>query len=306
VVDKVAWMLKRIVGENITVHLHYSATPAGVLADSTMIEQVLLNLVVNARDAMPEGGMVEIETHLCTVTEEAAKAVEDAKPGEYVCLSIRDTGSGMSPAVQARLFEPFFTTKDVGKGTGMGLSVVHGIVRQHQGWIEVETAPNRGSLFRIYMPYVALPAGQPADTPVVSTPIPVGSETILLVEDEPPLRNIMRTFLQDLGYQVIEAASGRSALTIWREQSANIQLLLTDMVMPGRLNGRELAERVHHDRPDLPVLYITGYSPETASGAISLKEGVNYIPKPFTPRRLGMAVRAVLDARSHPNVAVTV
>jgi len=297
VVANLAKMLQRIVGEHITVHLHFSPVPAQVHADASMLDQVVLNLVVNARDAMPEGGKLEIETHVCELDEPAARLMIDARPGEFVCLSVSDTGTGMTPEVRARIFEPFFTTKDVGRGTGLGLATVYGIVRQHQGWIDVHSEIGRGSLFRIYLPYtsgVTEPQEQPGAA--TATPVPGGTETILVVEDEPPLRLLIRTILTRLGYQVLEAPSGVGALKVWREHHECIHLLLTDMVMPERMSGRDLAVRLHEERPDLPVIFITGYNPEMAGRDFVLEEGVNYIPKPFTPRKLGVTVRAILDA----------
>ena len=296
VVANLAKMLQRIVGEHITVHLHFSPVPAQVHADASMLDQVVLNLVVNARDAMPEGGRLEIETHVCELDEPAARLMTDARPGEFVCLSVSDTGTGMSPAVRARIFEPFFTTKDVGRGTGLGLATVYGIVRQHQGWIEVHSETGRGSLFRVYLPYTSGATTPQEQSTATAVPVPGGSETILVVEDEPPLRLLIRTILTRLGYQVLEAPSGVAALKVWREHRDRIQLLLTDMVMPERMSGRDLAVRLHEERPDLPVIYITGYNPEMAGRDFVLQEGVNYIPKPFTPRKLGVTVRAILDS----------
>jgi len=290
-------MLQRIVGEDITVHLHFSPVPAQVHADASMLDQVVLNLVVNARDAMPEGGKLEIETHVCEIDEAAARPIPDARAGEFVCLSVSDTGTGMTPEVRARIFEPFFTTKDVGKGTGLGLATVYGIVRQHQGWIEVHSEPGRGSLFRVFLPYSTSVGEAPERHVVDATPVPGGTETILVVEDEPPLRHLVRTILTRLGYQVLEAPSGAAALRVWREHAERIDLLLTDMVMPDRVSGRELALRLHEERPSLPVIYITGYNPEMAGRDFVLHEGVNYVPKPFTPRKLGTTIRAILDTR---------
>ena len=291
-------MLQRIVGEDITVHVHSSPAPAFVHADVSMLDQVLLNLVVNARDAMPEGGRLEIATAIVDIDEAAAKLAPDSRAGEFVCLSVTDTGCGMAPEVRARIFEPFFTTKDVGKGTGLGLATVYGIVRQHQGWIEVDSAPGRGSQFRILLPFASGAAEAQDIARHTARPVPGGNETILVVEDEPPLRQLVRTILTRLGYQVLDAPSGAAALKVWQEHRDRIQLLVTDMVMPDRISGRELARRLQDERPDLPVIFITGYNPEMAGRDFVLEDGVNYIPKPFTPRKLGTTVRAILDARS--------
>ncbi|MBE2215223.1 MAG: response regulator [Opitutaceae bacterium] len=299
VVANLTKMLQRIVGEDISVHLHFSPVPAQVHADASMLDQVVLNLVVNARDAMPEGGKLEIETHVCELDEAAARAMPEGRAGDFVCLSVSDTGTGMAPEVRARLFEPFFTTKDVGKGTGLGLATVYGIVRQHQGWIEVRSEIGRGSLFRIYLPYAAGTPTPHERTHTESSPVPGGDETILVVEDEPPLRLLVRAMLVKLGYKVLEAPSGVAAVKVWQEHRDHIHLLLTDMVMPDRMSGRDLALRVHEDRPDLPVIFITGYNPEMAGRDFVLEEGVNYVPKPFTPRKLGTTIRAVLDAHRH-------
>jgi len=289
-------MLQRLIGENIVLQTRYAPEGSPVQADPGMIEQVLLNLVVNARDAMPEGGQISIETSRVLIDEARASQRPNERPGDFIRLSVRDTGSGIAPDHLPRIFEPFFTTKEVGKGTGLGLATVFGIVEQHQGWVEVESEIGRGTVFHIFLPRHADTSarlvGQQATAKVRG-----GHETILLVEDEPALRALSRNVLERYGYLVYEAPSGVAALEVWREQKGVVDLLLTDMVMPEGVSGRELAAQLQAETPQLKIIYMSGYPGDVAGRGLSLNEGINFLQKPFSPIKLAEIVRAALDAK---------
>ncbi|MDE3100278.1 MAG: PAS domain S-box protein [Verrucomicrobiota bacterium] len=292
VVSNMTRMLQRILGEDVSMFIHCAPRPAMVHADLGMIEQILLNLAVNSRDAMPRGGRLVIQTANVQISPEAAAQSPSARAGVFVCLSVSDTGSGIPPDVLPRIFEPFFTTKDVGKGTGLGLATVYGVVEQHHGWINVHSEPGRGTTFRIY-----LPRSEKEDA--IESPIPTmpsvrgGNETILLVEDEPAVRALVRSILTRAGYHVLEAPNGAHALDLWRQHHDRIKLLLTDMIMPGGMNGRELAQQFAQEKPGLKVIYASGYSANAAGG--DLIEGTNFLAKPFNPLKLAQVVRSRLD-----------
>ncbi|MEW6306561.1 MAG: response regulator [Verrucomicrobiota bacterium] len=294
VVAGVTQMLRRVIGEDISVRLEYAPHPLPIHADPGMLEQVLLNLAVNARDAMPRGGELVVTTTRLTVDEAHTRRMAAARIGTFVCLSARDTGCGMTPEIQARIFEPFFTTKPVGKGTGLGLATVQGIVQQHQGWIEVESAVGQGTEFKVFLPATSQTSPVPAKS-TATMPIRGGHETVLLVEDEPALRQLARLVLERFGYRVFEATSGVDALSVWENRAAEIDLLLTDMVMPDGLTGHDLANRLKARKPTLKVVFTSGYSPEAASGELGLEEAVNFLPKPYTPQKLARLLRDVLD-----------
>jgi CheY-like chemotaxis protein len=286
-------MLQRLIGEHIVLQTRYAPEAALVQADPGMIEQVLLNLAVNARDAMPNGGEIFITTELVRLDAAEAGKHPKGKTGPFVHLSVRDTGCGIAAEHLPRIFEPFFTTKEVGKGTGLGLATVFGIVEQHQGWIEVESVPARGANFHIYLPKLEAPAQ------VASLPAPTkargGKETILMVEDESALRALTRNALERYGYRVLEAGNGPVALDLWWQHAGNIQLLLTDLVMPEGISGRELAAKLQADQPKLKVIYMSGYPGDIAGQGLALREGSNFLQKPFSPIKLAELVRAVLD-----------
>ncbi len=295
VVADMTRMLQRILGEDITMHIHYASQPTVVHADRGMVEQVLLNLVVNSRDAMPDGGRLVIETSIVDLKDQAQELGAPARPGEFVCLSVSDTGCGIPAEVLPRIFEPFFTTKDVGKGTGLGLATVYGIAQQHDGWVKVYSTAGQGATFRTFFPRVAVPADTPAPAPGLAS-ARGGDETILFVEDEVSLRQLGLRILTRLGYHVLEASDGRSALLQWQAHRGKIRLLLTDMVMPGGMTGIELAQRLMQDAPDLKVVYMSGYSAEIAGKDLPLQEGMNFLSKPFNLVRLASVVRTTLDS----------
>ena len=289
-----AKMLTRLLGEAIGLRCTFAPTPVVVRADRGLLDQVIVNLAVNAREAMPEHGHLDVRTELVTVAAANRAPNAEARPGRFICLIVTDTGCGMDAATQARIFEPFFTTKEVGKGTGLGLATVYGIVKQHEGWVECISAPGQGTTFKVFLPQhttgAAVPLAPPEDDAALR-----GTETLLLVEDELAVREINRRALTRLGYRVLVAASGAEALPIWQAHREEIRLLVTDMVMPGGMSGLELAIRLHQDRPDLRVICSSGYSPDLFAGKVELHPGLNYLAKPYSLAALGKAVRAALD-----------
>ena len=288
-------MLGRTLGENIHIQLNLTAEPAAILADPGMMDQILLNLAVNARDAMPSSGHLVIQIDVVEFDELAASHLPQARPGSFVRLSVGDNGCGIPKDILPRIFEPFFTTKDVGKGTGLGLATVFGITEQHQGWIEVESEPGRGTTFRLYFPQLmAAPEAQSGGRQAAERD-GHGKETILLVEDDAALRSAVGLCLKQLGYQVLNASTGVQALEVWREKRESIDLLLTDLVMPEGMNGRELASRLLVEQPQLKVIYMSGYSAEVAGRDFPLKEGDNFLSKPFQSAKLGKVIREKLD-----------
>jgi signal transduction histidine kinase len=299
-------LLRRVLGENIALQFQANARPLPVYADPVMMEQVLLNLVTNARDAMPQGGRLTIDAREVEIGEAQARSNPQSRLGSFACIRVTDTGNGIAPAALPHLFDPFFTTKEPGKGTGLGLATVQGIVEQHGGWIEVENEPGRGARFSFFIPVSTAKPGLTAEAwPKVTTP--GGTETILLVEDEPVVHRLAHKILQRLGYQVFDASTGQEALSIWNEHAAKIDLLLTDMVMPGDLSGRKLAQTLQAQNNRLKVIYTTGYSAEALNLECPLEEGLNFIPKPYTPENLVHTVRRCLDETSArpPTVAST-
>jgi CheY-like chemotaxis protein len=253
-----------------------------------------MNLAVNSRDAMPQGGALVIETANVEFDESEARLNPEARPGPYVMLVVRDTGQGMDLATQARIFEPFFTTKATGRGTGLGLSVVYGIVRQSGGFITVSSELGQGTEFRIYLP-AALEIPKPIPHSE-NGPVRGGSETILLIEDEPPLQQKICEVMERAGYQVLVAGDGDEGLRLSIEDARQIHLLLTDVVMPN-MSGPRLAERLRTTRPDTKALYMSGY-PDMGEGSEALRSQPNFIPKPFTQEELLRRVREVLDSNT--------
>ena len=288
-VRNTARMLKRVLGEDVAVHLALQPEPAVVTADPGMLDQVLLNLAVNARDAMIGGGHLMLET-----------STMEGNPA-YVCLRVSDTGSGIDPEHLPHIFEPFFTTKDVGKGTGLGLATTYGIVQQHGGRIEVDSEPGRGTTFRVLLP--APPGEAGAAAPAAALGAMRGSETILVVEDEEDVRDLVVESLKGYGYAVVEAASAPHALDVWRTRREEIDLLVTDLVMPDGMTGLDLARRLRDDRPDLRVIYTSGYVADVTGDDNPLTEGVNYLAKPFSLPALAGLIRRCLDSPSEVHQA---
>ncbi|HEV2330827.1 MAG TPA: response regulator [Verrucomicrobiae bacterium] len=287
-------MLQRILGETIQMELKLAPPPVFVHADAGMIDQVLMNLTVNARDAMPNGGRLIIETGAVEFDQLAASLSLNGRPGSFICLTVSDSGCGISPEILPKIFEPFFTTKEPGKGTGLGLATVFGIVQQHQGWVSVYSEPGHGASFRIYLPQLARNAAQrPANQNGLE--MRGGKETILLAEDDPILCASVHRALAKLGYTVLEARSGTRALETWKKNSSRIDLLLTDLVMPGGMTGKELGQQILTDNPKLKVIYMSGYSAEIVGRDFPLEEGFNFLVKPFQVEKLAAAIRARLD-----------
>jgi PAS domain S-box-containing protein len=291
VVANVTRLLHRVLGEDIVLTFTYSEQPLAVRADPGMIEQVLLNLAVNARDAMPVGGRLSIDTSFVDLS--GIDTSRSGSPGSWACLRVNDNGAGIAPEHLPHIFEPFFTTKDIGKGTGLGLATTYGIVQQHGGWIEVDSQIGRGTEFRVFFPRVGI--GLPIAKHVsVPAPPPRGSETIMVVEDEAGVRALVLKLLQDLGYRVLQAQSGPHALDVWRQQGDEVDLLITDIVMPDGMNGVELAERLRRNRPELKVIYTSGYLADLSREDIA-RHSDAYIAKPFSLTDLARLVRRTLD-----------
>ena len=294
VVAETGKMLPRLLREDIEVVLLQGELLDRVRADQNQVEQIILNLAVNARDAMPKGGKLTIETANVDLDESYARLHPNVKPGKYVMLAVTDTGTGMDTKTQAHIFEPFFTTKEPGKGTGLGLATVYGIVKQSGGWIWVYSEVGRGTAFKIYLPKVS-DVGEPDKPRGTRTPPPRGTETILLVEDQDGIRDLARPYLEGMGYKVLEAPDGEAALQIAQRHNGNIDLLLTDIVMP-KLGGQELAKRMTALRPEVRVLYMSGYAEyTTAADANSHDDEFQFrLQKPFSMDTLARRVREVL------------
>ncbi len=287
-------MLERLVGEHVEIVFNPGTSLPAIHADTSMLEQIFLNLAVNARDAMPNGGRIVLTTSVASINRGPTASDAERREGDFVCLTFQDNGVGMEQHVLTRIFEPFFTTKAPGNGTGLGLSTVFGVVRQHRGWIEVESTPNEGTTFRVHFP-TSQQAPEHIDRPT-DTSSPTGSETVLVAEDEDALREMVVQVLKIHGYTVLEAASGRDALEVWDKANQPIDLLFTDMVMHGGILGGELAERLVEKCPTLKVIYTSGYSPGMAGKDVSLMEGRNFLPKPYSIGKLTRFVRECLDS----------
>lgn len=296
VVYRVAKMLGRVLGEHVVMSIEAEDPGPRVCADAAMLEQVIVNLVLNARDAMPEGGRLELDTRQVTVDAEAARLNPEARPGRFARFTVTDTGVGISEENLAKLFEPFFTTKEVGKGIGLGLPTVYGIVKQHDGWIEVSSAVGHGTTIRVYLPTADEETLSPPSSREEEQPAS-GRETILVVEDETPLRRVVRMILERRGYRVLTAVDGVEALRVWSEHQGEIDLLLTDLVMPLGVSGLELARRLRRDRPHLKVLFTSGYCADTNAQEELASPHSAFLQKPYVARLLERSVRELLDAR---------
>ena len=302
--DELSKMLHRMIGEDVELVFHPGQDVARVKADPGQLEQVVMNLAVNAKDAMPRGGRLLIETANVEVDEDFAHRHVPMRPGSYVLLSVTDTGSGMDASLLSRIFEPFFTTKEQAKGTGLGLSIVYGIVKQSGGYIWVDSEPNRGSSFRIYLPPTA--EAETAVTSFVPRPSSIGgTETILVVEDDASLREIIRMVLTTAGYRILEAPNGAEALTLLRGTNESVHLLVTDIIMPGRVNGWELAQSAAVIKPAMRALFMTGFGGELDTFGIAIAPDVMLITKPFSSDLLLRKVRETLDVRAGVRSAAT-
>jgi len=296
VINAMTKMVGRLLGADITMEFTPAPGLPAVNGDVGMMEQVLLNLVVNARDAMERGGSLSIGTSACEIKGDAAKRNPEARPGSFVRLTVSDTGCGIPPDVLPRIFEPFFTTKAEGKGTGLGLATVYGIVKQHQGWIEAESRVGKGTTFHVLLPAGSKPARTVVE-PAAATAERGRRETVMIAEDEPALRRLAARILGSLGYEVLEAASGVEAIQVWEQHGRKVDLLLTDMVMPDGLTGRELAKQMQAHDSGLKGIYTSGYSPETRETTFVFREGTNFLQKPYPPAKLAEIVRQRLDGK---------
>jgi two-component system, cell cycle sensor histidine kinase and response regulator CckA len=285
-------LLRRVIGEQIEVKILAAPDLPVTLADPAQIEQVLMNLCLNARDAMPEGGRLIIETQVADVGEEYCRLHPYARPGNYVLLIVSDTGVGMDAATAARIFEPFFTTKETGKGTGLGLATVYGVVKQHDGFIHLYSEPGMGTTFRVYLP-TGSGAAEPR-TPKRDEQIPKGSEAILLAEDNEGLREAALQMLERLGYQVIPATDGPEAVRLFKASPGQFDLILLDIVMPG-LSGPSAFSQMLEVRSDLRVVFSSGYTAEVVTLNSLLEQGASILQKPYSLKTLGQAIRAALD-----------
>jgi CheY-like chemotaxis protein len=286
-------MLQRLIGENIEASMVLAPNLGSIKADQSQIQQVIMNLALNARDAMPRGGKLTITTANVDLTSQSIRPYQ-VIPGSYVVLTVSDTGSGMSAETQSHIFEPFFTTKEMGKGTGLGLATVYGVVKQSGGYIWVYSELERGTTFKIYLPRVPDAATATSDEDKKNKKIARGSETVLVVEDAQPLRELAREILEDSGYTVLEAANAGDAEKVVERYQAPIHLLLTDVIMPG-MDGRRLAEILVPRRPQMKVLYMSGYPDEAIVNHGILDAGIALLQKPFTGEALTQKVREVLD-----------
>ena len=288
-------MLSRVIGEHVTLQYDFCEPLPYSEVDVCSIEQVVLNMAVNARDAMPNGGSLRISTSLAQVDAAYADSHPEARAGQFVCITVTDTGCGMDERTKSRLFEPFFTTKEVGKGTGMGLATAYGLIKQHRGWIEAESELGKGSSFKVFLPTTnkPLPAKEKVQAPTPQSA--GGKETILVVEDEELVREFVASLLRDCGYKVLQAGNGVEALTVWRDAAAQIDLLLTDVVMPQKMSGIELADKLRREKEQLRVIFTSGYSLELLDDQVRSRTEFNFLPKPYAPAKLKELIRTCLD-----------
>ncbi len=293
-VHNLSKMLARIIGEHIVLEIHCSENPPPVRADAGMLEQVIFNLSINARDAMPEGGRLALTVDPVRLDARDTGRHPEARPGCFLRLTVSDTGHGMTPDTLEHAFEPFFTTKETGKGTGLGLSTTYGVIKQHEGWIEVTSRPEKGTTFTIHLPVDTGDAAPSASRPILSAEERSGNETVLLVEDDPAVLEMVRLILSQQGYRVLTAESGTMALEQWKAHAGVIDLLLTDMVLRGGLSGNDLAKRLIAEKPNLKVLLVSGYHPESVDASESRSRFV-FLQKPCPPQELLQAVRESLS-----------
>jgi CheY-like chemotaxis protein/two-component sensor histidine kinase len=293
IVRKVEKFLKRVIGEDIECKTVLQDRPLMVLADAHQIEQVLMNFATNARDAMPTGGTFTITVGEVRLDDEYINAHGYGRPGTYALVTISDSGKGMDSETRLRIFEPFFTTKELGKGTGLGLAVVYGIVKQHEGYVNVYSEPGKGTTFRIYLPEISASVREGDETPEEEPPMR-GTETILLAEDDKPVRNLVKTVLEEYGYKVIAAVDGEDAVNKYRENRDKIELLLFDLIMPKK-TGKEAYDEIGKIKPDIKIIYSSGYAPDIIRQRALVHDQVTVAFKPLSPKDLLKKVRSVLD-----------
>ena len=303
VVGNMSKMLERLLGETIALEFQPAVDNSFVPGDCGMIEQVVMNLSLNARDAMPRGGRLTIGIETVNLDAAFIETHPQARAGRFVRLRVTDNGIGMDSATLGRIFEPFFTTKDIGKGTGLGLATVYGIVKQHEGWVEVNSEPGKGSTFDVFFPASdKVPAVAEAEADSAG-PVVGGSETILIVEDEPILRSMARDILEECGYRILEASSGKEALDVWNQRADEIDLLLTDMVMPDGISGADLVEKLLAGHPRLKVVFTSGYTANEVNQKMLARTRASFLAKPYTHAELAKSVRDCLDQNNHSDAA---
>jgi signal transduction histidine kinase/CheY-like chemotaxis protein len=295
VVGNMSKMLQRLLGETIQLEFRPPPELPAIEGDIGMIEQVIMNLSVNARDAMLHGGRLTIGIDIVTIDDDYVKSHADARAGQFVRMRVTDTGTGMDDATLHRIFEPFFTTKEVGKGTGLGLATVYGIVKQHEGWLEVSSEPNKGTTFDVFFPSSGKILAPKKQKAIPQETAPGGTETILIVEDEPVLREMARDILSGYGYRIFEASSGKEALGAWLQKTDEIDLLLTDMVMPEGVSGADLARQLLVNHPRLKIVFTSGYTANEINTRMLVKMKARYLQKPYTHADLARTVRECLD-----------
>jgi two-component system cell cycle sensor histidine kinase/response regulator CckA len=294
IIRNIERLLARLIGENIELSIELAETDLTVMADSTHIDQVLMNLAANARDAMPNGGSLIIRTELLKLDHRFIKAHGYGKSGDYALVSFEDTGEGMDDKTRIRIFEPFFTTKEIGKGTGLGLAIVYGIIKQHDGYINVYSEPGKGTTFKIYLPLTQSVAEDVRQTDLL--PVQKGTETILIVEDDMQVRNLMKEVIIKSGYSILEAVDGEDAIRVFSKNKDAIHLIILDVMMPKK-NGKEVYDAIQRVIPDPKVIFISGYSADVIQRKNILKKGSHFISKPVSPTELLNMVRKVLDKK---------
>ena len=286
-------LIRRLIGEDVMLETRFAPSLPLINADPGMMEQVVMNLAVNARDAMPAGGRLLVALDVKTIGDDYVRLHPRARPGAFVCLSVSDTGCGIPKEDLPHIFEPFFTTKEIGKGTGLGLATVFGIIEQHHGWIEVLSTVGAGTTFQVFLP--ALATARPAAAAVNGPVVRGGTETLLLVEDEAILRNLACAALERHGYRVLTAGSATEAIKRWEERTVPVDLLLTDLIMPGGMSGDELADTLIRSQPGLKVVFTSGYSNDLLNQRRHLRPGIDFIAKPYPVSELAAIVRRRLD-----------
>jgi len=294
IIRRLEKLLSRLIGEDIELSVILTDKDLTAMADSSQIDQVLMNLATNAQDAMPEGGSLTIRTECVQLDYEFIKRHGFNKPGHYALLSIEDTGIGMDEKTREKIFEPFFTTKEIGKGTGLGLAMVYGIVKQHNGYINVYSEPDRGTIFKIYLPLIKSTVEEEKEAILPMTER--GTETVLVAEDDAQVRELTREILTGFGYTVLEAKDGEEAIQVFYENREKIQLLILDVIMPKR-NGKEVYDEIKTERPDMEAIFMSGYDANIIYKKNIVEERFDFIPKPILPDELLRKVRKVLDKR---------
>ena len=303
IVGNMTDMLGRLLGEDVALQLNYSTVPATVEADAGMMEQVLLNLAVNARDAMPRGGQLSVRISIVDINENHLQRHPEARAGRFVCVSKSDTGTGIPPENLSRIFEPFFTTKEVGKGTGLGLATVYGIVKQHQGWVEVESTVGKGTTFRIYIPFVGAEQTASGKTGDARSPFAAALKPSCWLRMKSPCANSSPACSKKTATRCCRPAPASKPSRSGDAHKNEIHLLLTDLIMPGNMNGRELAETFWAERPGLKVIFTSGYSADIVGKDFKLESDLNFLQKPYHPQTLALTVRRCLDGKQSKTIS---